>query len=76
MLSAHFSDVQHGLQGDSWIWILDSDVKVAVDTFSSMKHQVKSKKSGAHIQRVIAVLGYKFELRVYQTPELEGWEDV
>ena len=33
----HFSQVQSGLQGDSWIWILDGEEKVAIDTFTSMK---------------------------------------
>lgn len=35
----HFSSVESGLQGDSWIWILDGDEKVSIDSFTSMKHQ-------------------------------------
>jgi len=71
----HFSQVQSGLQGDSWIWILDGEEKVAIDTFTSMKHQIKSPKAGIHVQRVIEVLLRQFEVKVHEEPELEGHED-
>jgi hypothetical protein len=69
-----FSQVQSGLQGDSWIWILDGEEKVALDTFTSMKHQIKSPKAGAHVQAVVEALRRRFELNVYAQPELEGHE--
>jgi len=65
----HFSRVQSGLQGDSWIWILDGKEKVAIDTFTSMKHQIKSPKA------VVETLRHEFQVRVYQKPELEAHED-
>jgi hypothetical protein len=74
-IDAHFSQVQSGLQGDSWIWILDGDEKVAIDTFSSMKHQIKSPKAGQHVQKVIETLLLKYKVTVYEEPELEGHED-
>ena len=52
----HFSNVQAGLQGDSWIWILDGAERVAIDTFTSMKHQIKSRTPGPHVQIVIDTL--------------------
>lgn len=55
-LSQRFSNVESGFQGDSYIWVLDGAEKVAIDTFTSMKHQIKSPKSGEHVQRVIAAL--------------------
>ena len=70
----NFSKVQSGLQGDSWIWILDGEEKVAVDTFTSMKHQIKSPKAGAHVQNVIAALRPHFVMKVYEEPELEAHE--
>src|SRR4051812_36231740 len=70
-----FSQVQSGLQGDSWIWILDGEEKVAIDTFTSMKHQIKSPKAGVHVQRVIEALLRQFEVKVYEEPELEAHED-
>ncbi len=73
--TATFSRVQAGLQGDSWIWIWDGEETVAIDTFTSMKHQIKSPKAGAHVQKVIQTLLHKFQLRVYETPELEAHED-
>lgn len=74
-VNAHFSQVKSGIQGDSWIWISDGDENVAVDTFSSMKHQIKSKRPGAHVQRVIDALRLKYRLKVYEKPQLEGTED-
>ena len=53
----------------------DGEVKVAIDTFSSMKHQVKSEKPGRHVQKVIEALQLKYKVKVYERPELEGHED-
>lgn len=72
---SHFSLVESGLQSDSWFWIFDDEEKVAIDTFSSMKHQVKSAKAGAHVEHVIATLRLKYAVRMYPEPELEGNED-
>jgi hypothetical protein len=75
LLLGHFRDIESGHQGDSWIWIYDGAEKVAVDTFASMKHQVKSSKSGAHVRAVIDVLLQKYKLYIYEIPEIEGHED-
>jgi hypothetical protein len=74
IVGKHFSQVQSGLQGDSWIWILDGGEKVAIDTFTSMKHQIKSPKPGAHVRKVIETLLPHFEMNVYEKPELEPHE--
>jgi hypothetical protein len=73
-VSKHFSQVQSGLQGDSWIWILDGEEKVAIDTFTSMRHQIKSPKAGAQVRLVIETLLRQFEVKVYEVPEPEGHE--
>lgn len=70
----HFHRVQSGLQGDSWIWILEGDEKVAIDTFTATKHQVKSAKAGPLVQKVIATLLTKYAVEVYRIPEVEGHE--
>jgi hypothetical protein len=74
LVRRHFSRVESGLQGDSWIWILDSGEKVSIDTFSSLKHQVKSPRDGAHVRNVIDTLRHEFPLRVYDKPEPEAHE--
>lgn len=74
-ISKHFSQVDGGLQCDSWIWILDGEEKVAIDTFTSMKHQIKSPMAGLHVQTVINVLQRRYEINVYDDPEFEGHED-
>lgn len=73
-LSQHFDNVEHGLQSDSYLWIFIEKNKIALDTFSSMKHQVKSAKPGAHVQQVISVLQKKYKVNVYSTPDREGHE--
>ncbi|MGV3741312.1 MAG: hypothetical protein ACO1NO_03270 [Burkholderiaceae bacterium] len=74
-ICTRFSQVQSGHQGDSWIWILDGGEKVAIDTFSSMKHQVKSDKHGPHVQQVLEALQRQYKINVFSVPELEGHED-
>jgi hypothetical protein len=74
-LPQHFLQVESGIQGDSWFWIHDGEEKVAINTFTSMKHQVKCVSPGKHVQRVIEALRAKYEVRVYDSPELEGHED-
>jgi len=73
-VNRHFSQVDSGMQGDSWIWIFDNDEKVRLDTFSSMKHQIKSQKNGWLVRRVIETLLLSYNVNVYEEPELEGNE--
>lgn len=75
-LKSRYPDLDSGLQGDSWIWVFDGDEKVAIDTFSSMKHQIKSESSKGHLaKQIIAALSTRFELTEYGEPELEPHED-
>lgn len=74
-LAAHFQEVQSGLQSDSWFWIFDGGEKVALDTFTSRNHQIKSASPGPHVQQVIATLSGRYHLNIYPEPELEGHED-
>jgi len=72
ILEGYFSNIQSGLQGDSWIWITDGDDKVAIDTFSSMTHEVKSYTAGPLVQKVIEALRIKYDVQVFDDP-FEGW---
>ena len=76
LLQSAFPNLQHGLQGDSWIWIFEGEEKVAVDTFSSMKHQVKSEHlDSGLVEQVIRALSEKYQLTEFDDPEPEGHED-
>ncbi|CAN5198974.1 hypothetical protein BH10PSE13_BH10PSE13_21740 [soil metagenome] len=68
LIESFFSDVNSGLQSDSWIWIMDGDEKVAIDTFTSIKHQVKSYTAGLHVQKVIDALHTKYDVEVFDEP--------
>lgn len=75
LLGQHFSHVASGLQGDSWIWIVEDDQKVAVDTFTSMKHQVKSHAASPLLTRVLTVLEREYKVQVFEPPEYEAHEE-
>lgn len=70
-----FEEVESGIQGDSWIWITYRGERVALDTFTSMRHQVKSRKPGLHVEKVIAALKEKFAVNEYARPEPEVDDD-
>lgn len=71
-LEQRFAQVQSGLQGDSWVWIFEGDDRVAIDTFYSMKHQVKATQGARTLaHRVIAHLAGRYELVVPDPPQPE-----
>lgn len=73
---SQFSDVQSGLQGDSWVWIFDGEEKVAIDTFSSMKHQIKCERQRSPLlEKVIESLSREFTVRRLASAELEPHEE-
>ena len=74
-LCSHFPRVESGLQGDSWIWIFDSEEKLEIDTFYSMTHQIKSARAGPLVRKVIDILSRLYRLKLYQAPELEPHEE-
>lgn len=77
VIKSRFGNVQSGLQGDAWIWILDGNEKVALDTFSSMKFQIKSdKRGGKLLEEVIELLQKEFQFHIYDEPVIEGHEDI
>ncbi|MBO6558785.1 MAG: hypothetical protein JJ957_20060 [Pseudomonadales bacterium] len=75
LLSSNFEKIEHGLQGDSWIWVHCDDEKVAIDSFTAMKHQVKCEiKNCELVDRVIQVLPIKYTLKRFTIPEFEPHE--
>lgn len=74
-IGRNFAKVETGLQGDSWLRILDGEVRVNIDTFTSMRHQIKSPKAGPHVQRVIEILQCRYRLTIYEPPEFEDHEN-
>ena len=73
-LCTKFPNVESGIQGDSWIWIQIGDERVAIDTFSSMKHWIKSSRPGDHVDSVIQALKTRFVVHVLSSPEREAHE--
>jgi hypothetical protein len=74
-LKSEFKKIQEGLQGDSWIWVIEKNEKVAVDTFTAMQHEIKcSNKYSTLVKKVIETLKKEFDLEIYENPELEAHE--
>ena len=74
LLGQHFQNLESGLQGYSWIWILADGHNVSVDTFTSMHHQVKAAQPSWLLDHVLAILANQYKLRVVDPPALEGHE--
>ena len=69
-LKSFFSEIESGLQGDSWIWIHQGADKVEIDTFSAMKHQIKSDTPNNRLlNKVIKLLSAKYKVIVFEQPE-------
>jgi hypothetical protein len=78
LLQQRFPNVESGLQGDSWVWVHDTDSaasRVAMDTFTAVRHQVKSAAPSALVDRVITVLAQAFDVRVLPAPVPEAEDD-
>ena len=75
-IEKRFSNVESGHQGDSWIWVIDENDKVQIDTFSSMHHQVKSPyRDSKLVHKVIRELKDSYSVSIYPEPELEAHEE-
>ena len=75
-IKVRFKNTESGHQGDSWIWILDGNDKVQIDTFTSMKHQIKSPlRTSKLVRTVIRELESNYSVNVYPTPESEAHEE-
>ena len=74
LLCRHFQSVESGLQGDSWVWIVDNDQKVSVDTFTSMRHEIKSSQPCRLLDQVLAVLAGQYTLQLMAPATFEGLE--
>lgn len=71
-IESKFDRVEHGLQGDSWIWVFNDEERVAIDTFSSMQHQVKAEESNSDfVHKVIDALSTEFQVVVNTPPKFE-----
>jgi hypothetical protein len=68
-LAQHFPQLTSGLQGDSYIWIMEDGERVEIDTFISMKHQFRSRTDGPHVRKVIDVLRNEYDVDVLDNPD-------
>jgi len=76
-IKSNFEKVESGHQGDSYIWIFDGNDKVTIDTFSSMKHQIKcSSTDSPLLDEVIKKLTANYNLHIYEESKLEPHEEI
>lgn len=70
-IKSNFKNVELGLQGDAYIWIKNNNEKVALDTFTSMRFEIKCDvKNGTLVQEVIDSLKTQYPVSIYPEPEL------
>ena len=71
-LQSHFEHVEHGRQGDDWIWIHLGDEKIEIDSFFSMNLEIKGKLGHLPVVRqILAQLQTEFILKVFDPPKLD-----
>jgi hypothetical protein len=74
LLRCHFPDIECGFQCDSHFTIRAADTEVRVDTFSCMRHEVKSRERSDLVEQVIGVLETRYRLTIFDPPKFEGDE--
>ena len=71
-LSEHFKDVEHGRQGDDWIWIHVVGDKIEIDSFYSSQLEVKGKhKQQAIVKQILQNLNQRCILQVFDPPKID-----
>lgn len=74
LLTARFAHVEHGLQGDAWIWISDDTDKVTLDTFYTLTHRLCCTHDCALLHQVADCLAPHYRLNWRAQPEPEPHE--
>jgi len=70
-----YENVESGLQGDAWIEITKGQEKVTIDTFTSMRFQIKYRLvGGLLLEDVISKLKNEYQIHVFDKPEPEVHE--
>jgi len=70
LLTKNFTVIESGIQGDAYICVKYEDELVMLDTFSSMKFQIKSNMTGGRLlEQVITVLENYYTVCIYDIPE-------
>lgn len=74
LLGRHFEHIESGLQSDSYIWVRAREQRIEVDTFTSMRHEVKARGPSELLDRVLEVLSLEYRLWIFDPPVREGHE--
>jgi hypothetical protein len=62
----NFQNVESGIQGDAYIWIFENGEKVSLDTFTSLRFQLKSQQSrGFLTEQVLSIIKTQFKFYIY-----------
>lgn len=71
-LMSHFENIEHGRQGDDWIWIPVGDDKIEIDSFYSMNLEVKGKcEHILFVRQILQKLRDDWILRVFDPPKID-----
>ena len=75
-MKIHFRNVESGSQGDAYIWITNKTEKVSLDTFSSIRFQIKADASSSSLVKlVVNTLKKQYTVQLYPEPISESHEE-
>ena len=67
-IQENFVNVQSGLQGDAWIWVVQDRMKVSLDTFYSMQFEIQSDSKNELVEDIITYIQKRYTVRILDTP--------
>ena len=71
-LTAHFKNIDHGSQGDDWIWIHFTNDKIEIDSFYSMNLDVKGKrKHYMAATQILHKLANDWIIQIFEPPKID-----
>ena len=71
-LSEHFENIEHGSQGDDWIWIHLGEDRIEIDSFYSMNLEFKGRYEHLSlIRKLLQTMSDAWILQVFDPPKMD-----
>jgi hypothetical protein len=71
-LTEYFKKIDHGRQGDDWIWIHFTNDKIEIDSFYSMNLEVKGKyKQYIIAMQILQKMDNDWIIQIFEPPKVD-----
>lgn len=71
-LKEHFKNMDHGRQGDDWIWIQFADDKIEIDSFYSMNLEIKGKRKQCMVaMQILHKMENDWIIEIFDPPRID-----